>query len=154
MWEESRITALPEPPCLDERWKIWPLLLILCFAFRAPAEAQTCNSAPVASNDQAFHEGGLVLIDVLANDVEPDGEAMTVTTGTTTCAGAVSEDFGLVSLQPVAPGGPEDCTIDYQVLDEQGNPAGATVYVRSSALIFQDGFESGDTSAWIVEVVR
>ncbi len=154
MWEESRIAALPGPPGLDKRWRIWPLLLILCLTFRAPAEAQTCNSAPVAIDDQASHEGGLVLIDVLANDVEPDGEAMTVITGATTCAGAVGEDLGLVSLQPVGPGEREDCMIDYQVLDEQGNSASATVYVSPSALIFQDGFESGDTSAWIAEVLR
>ncbi len=40
------------------------------------------------------------------------------------------------------------CTIDYDIEDEQGNPASATVFVRFTGLLFEDGFESGDTSAW------
>ncbi len=132
MWAESSITELPGPIDLGKRRRTWPFLVLFSFVVCAPLAAQTCNSAPLAIDDQAFHEGVLVLIDVLANDVEPDGEAMTVATGATTCAGTVSEDFGLVSLQPVAPAEREDCTIDYQVFDEQGASASATVFVHST----------------------
>ncbi len=148
MWDESAMTAPPGTVGPRARSSVWPLLISLCFIWGVPALAQDCNSAPLALNDQTVHEGQRVLIDVLANDVEPDGEAMTVTTGTTTCDGAVSEDFGLVSLEPAVPGEPEVCEISYQVADEQGNTASATVFVSLSPLIFQDGFESGDTSVW------
>ncbi len=105
---------------------------------------------PLAVDDEAFHSAELMLIDVLANDVEPDGEALTVIIGSTTCDGTVSEDFGLVSLDPSIPRS-EDCQIAYQLEDEQGNTASATIFVRSAGVVFKDGFESGDTSAWVEE---
>ncbi len=145
MWEETAATDTPGPRA---RRSTWLLLVILCFILRVPSMAQDCNSAPIAADDFVVHEGSLVLIDVLANDLEPDGEGMTVTISSETCAGTVSEDFGLVSLEPAVPGEPEVCEISYQVADEQGNTASATVFVSLSPLIFQDGFESGDTSVW------
>ncbi len=129
------------------RDKVLLLLTILWCALSASAAAQTCNSPPVAADDEAFHEGELMLIDVLANDHEPDGEALAVTSVTSDCGGTLSHDLGLISLLPPAAVS-QDCTIDYDVEDEQGNPASATVFVRFTGLVFEDGFESGDTSAW------
>ena len=72
-----------------------PLLL---FVLAAPAAAQPCNTTPVALADQAGYIGGPVVVDVLANDSEPDGEALTVGSLSTTCPGTVSEDLGLMTL--------------------------------------------------------
>ena len=112
-----------------------------------PATAQICNASPVAVDDEVIHEGVPMVIDVLANDVEPDGEALSVSVLSTTCGGTVSEDFGLVSLVPPAPTS-EECTIAYRIEDTQGETDDATIFVRSSGLVFKDDFESGDTSAW------
>ena len=135
---------------IDRASRILPFSVILFGLLSAPVLAQ-CNASPIAVDDQAFHEGQLIVVDVLANDVEPDGEALTVVSVATTCAGTLSEGFGLISLQPPTPVA-EDCTIDYQVEDENGNPASATVTVISTGLLFEDGFETGDTSGWPEEV--
>ena len=119
----------------------WPLTL-----------GADCNSPPVAVDDavSAFNEP--VLIDVLANDSDVDGQALsvTVTGGTCLTAGTATVDFELVRF---APDGTleADCTLAYTVTDEGGLAAQATVEVTATApagLIFFDGFESGDTSAW------
>ncbi len=130
-----------------QKRRILLLLPVLWCTLSVPSIAQDCNSAPVATDDETFHQGEMMVIDVLANDLEPDGEALTVTSVTTDCAGTLSEDFGLVTLlPPVAVS--EECTIDYDIEDEQGNQASATIFVRFTGLLFEDGFESGDTSAW------
>ncbi|MCP3937681.1 MAG: hypothetical protein GY708_20195 [Actinomycetia bacterium] len=97
-------------------------------------------------DDITFHEAAVMAIDVLANDVEPDGEALTIIEVTTTCSGVVTVDLGLVLLEPMPPS--KACTIIYEVADEQGNTAIATVEVRQTSALFRDSFESGDTSAW------
>jgi Bacterial Ig domain len=134
----------------DRKSLFLPFLVIFLGLVSTPALAQ-CNASPIAIDDLAFHEGRLIIVDVLANDVEPNGEALTVTNISTTCAGTLAEDFGLVSLEPPAPVA-EDCTISYQVVDESGNSASATVVVQSIGLLFEDGFESGDTTGWSEEV--
>ncbi len=144
MRNESRTTGWPLRTRGHRERKI---LLILWLALSTPLAAQTCDSAPVAVDDEVYHDGLLLVIDVLANDDEPDGEALTVTSVSTTCDGTVNEAFGLVSLAPTTPT-PEACTIAYQIEDEQANQANATVFVHLPDLVFQDGFESGDTSAW------
>lgn len=114
------------------------------------ATAQPCNAPPVAVDDEAFHQGLVLVVDVLANDFEPDGEALSISAASTTCAGTLSEDLGLLSLLPAAPVS-EDCTISYQIRDERGAVAGATVQVRDADVLFHDGFESGDTGRWSAE---
>ncbi|MEM8963557.1 MAG: hypothetical protein AAGD38_18895 [Acidobacteriota bacterium] len=37
-----------------------------------------CNVAPVAADDIAIHRGAVVLVDVLANDSDGDGQALSV----------------------------------------------------------------------------
>lgn len=108
------------------------------------------NNNPIASDDRARHNGEVVIIDVLANDTEPDGEAMTVTLTSDTCDGVVTTDFGLVILQPQSPAS-EQCTIAYNVRDERGSTSAAQVTIESGGVIFKDGFESGDKNAWSEE---
>ncbi len=134
----------------DPKRRTLLLLPVLWCALSAPAVAQECGTAPVAVDDEVFHQAKLMVIDVLANDLEPDGEALTVTSVTTACAGTLGEDFGLVSLLPPV-GVSEECTIDYDIEDEQGTSASATVFVHFAGLLFEDGFESGDTGAWAAE---
>ena len=122
-------------------------LIILLAALARPAVAQECNTAPIATDDEIFHNGKRLVVDVLANDFEPDGESLAIINLTTTCDASVSEDFGLVLLLPADPRS-EACQIDYQVEDDRGATASATVTVRDTGVIFNDGFESGDTSAW------
>ncbi len=140
------VCVSPRPA--GSRWQRRILLLLTIFlgAWSETAAAQ-CNSAPLAVDDITFHEAAVMAIDVLANDVEPDGEALTIIDVTTTCSGVVSADLGLVLLEPMPPSSTA-CMITYQVADEQGNTASATVEVRQTSALFRDGFESGDTSAW------
>lgn len=64
--------------------------------------------------------------------------------------GSASELAGVVVMTPNSQVA-EACTITYQVADERGAVDTATVHVDSSGALFKDGFESGDTSAWIEE---
>ncbi len=63
---------IPEPSCLS-RWLV-PILFL--FALPAASHAQ-CNTSPTAVDDVALHIGEILIVDVLANDLEPDGEALT-----------------------------------------------------------------------------
>ena len=116
------------------------------------APALSAGGPPVASDDQAFHQGGTFLaIDVLANDVEPDGEAVQVEMVGTTCSiqPASPDDFGLVTLTPEV-GAPESCTLTYRLRDESGTVSNtATVNIGvPSHLIFRDDCELGNNSRW------
>ncbi len=63
----------------------WPAAaLALGLLAAATAHAQ-CNGTPIASGDNAEAASAPILIDVLANDTEPDGEALTVTVLASTC---------------------------------------------------------------------
>ena len=132
------------PFCRSRAW-ISVLLLGIC----PPALAQ-CNSNPIAVDDMAIYDGGSVLVvDVLANDVEPDGEALAVDMLSTTCPGTLSEDFGLVTW--TGTNITSDCTISYRITDEDQNTDVGIVQVSIPAdatIIFIDGFEAGDVSGW------
>ncbi len=128
------------------------VVLALALATASAVSAQPCNTAPQAVDDTALHLGDPIVVDVLANDIEPDGEALSVSSLSTTCAGTASEDFGLVTMVPASQVA-EACTIAYQVSDERGATSSATVVVTSSGALFKDSFESGNTSAW-AEVAR
>ena len=132
--------------CLRGRYMF---LGCLTWGICIPSSAGICNSDPVAVADEATYLGSpTVIVDVLANDSEPDGEALTVGSLSTTCAGSLAEGFGLVTLTVTGPF--SDCTISYQITDESGNSASGTVTVRDGTTIFLDGFESGDLSRWSI----
>ncbi len=112
------------------------------------AVAAWANEIPEAVDDQADHHGGTVLVvDVLANDSDADGEALEIH-GLSGCNGTLAVDFGMVTLTPDH-GAPEACTITYSIRDENDTSSTATVTVNNSAtLLFRDDCELGDDSRW------
>jgi Bacterial Ig domain len=125
----------------------WPLLLVVgALGLPGSLSAQPCNNPPVAQDDEVQHFGGPVLIAVLSNDFEPDGETLTVAVLSSTCNGTITEDQGLLLLTPDS-GLPQDCTLVYGIFDEQGESASATVTVMSEGL-FADDFSTGSVAAW------
>ena len=133
-----RIRHTPNP-CV-----FWALALAASLSLSAGGD-----TAPIAMDDQAHYSGGPVTVDVLANDVERDGEALEVAMLSTTCPGVVSLDFDLMTLT-ITGAMPESCTIAYRITDERGSFANAVVTVSDNTEIFSDSFESGDASRWTV----
>lgn len=113
------------------------------------AVAAWANDTPVAVDDEADHHGGTVLVvDVLANDSDADGEALEIYGLSSSCSGTLAVAFGVVILIPDQ-GAPEACTITYSIRDEDNNSSTATVTVNNSAkLLFRDDCELGNDSRW------
>ena len=113
--------------------------------------AGTGNNTPVLAADTASHFGlGDLTVDVLANDIDPDGEALTITavSPSGSCPESASGQYGLVVVTSVT-NRPVACTFTYWVRDESGRSASATLTINAGTFeIFEDGFESGDTNAW------
>lgn len=89
------------------------------------------NDAPVAFNDGvAVAAGATVDVNVLANDVDPDGGALQVTRLITdgTQGGAVLNADGTISYTATAAGGLDK--FSYEVVDSLGKTSIATVYVN------------------------
>ena len=131
---------------------IFPTLLFATLFGPARAAAQSCNAPPVATDDTAStFDIWPVLVDVLANDADPDGQPLTVSILGNGCRGQVALlPDGALSYLPIV-GQAETCAIVYRVSDPAGAFAQAGVTVTVTILtpeIFADGFESGDTSAW------
>jgi hypothetical protein len=94
------------------------------------AESGSGNAAPVAADDAAETQtGSAVAIDVLANDVDPDGDPLTVAAVTQGANGAVSNDGSGVTYAPNA-GFVGTDQFTYTVSDGQGGEATATVSVN------------------------
>ncbi len=108
-----------------------------------------CALGPTAEDDEISALLESVVIDVLANDSEPDGQAMSIVQLSTTCPAMVAVDFGLVRLTPTT-ALTTDCQISYRVQNDDGQTSGlAAVQVSHiPSLIFADGFEGGSASAW------
>ncbi len=122
-----------------------PLLLLACLA-TAPLLAQ-CDNNPIAVDDEVLLAATPVLIDVLANDQEPDGEALRLTVLSTTCPLAFEVLFDVVRLTPT-PAVRTACTVTYRIEDESQNFATATINVTPNGPLFADGFETGNSSQW------
>ena len=129
------------------------LFLALVLANTAAAQ---CNTAPTAVLDSAETPDNKILwIDVLGNDTDPDGQPLTVSLVSENCPGTVATDSGgLLTYAPTRVSEPGlDCSITYRIADGAGDTDTAVVTVSVRAvppLIFADGFESGDISAWSV----
>lgn len=108
-----------------------------------------CNTAPTAVGDAARTVTERILVDVLGNDTDPEGQALSVSVTGTTCPGTAAVEFDLVAFTPQSQL-TRDCTIIYRITDEEGmsDTGVVTVTVEFEAGIFSDGFESGDTSKW------
>jgi len=125
---------------------------ILALAAVTPAlhVGAICSTSPTAVNDIAMTVDEPIVIDVLANDADPEGEALTVTIGSDSCPGAkpTVDDYQLVYYDPTGVVN-TPCTINYTIQDESGNSASAKITVTGDpSLIFRDSFESGDRSKW------
>lgn len=99
--------------------------------------ADTPNTAPAAVDDTATTVAGTaVTIDVLANDSDPDGDALTVTAVTAGANGAVSTDGRRVTYTPVS-GFTGNGTFTYTIADGNGGSATAsvTVTVKEAAVV-------------------
>ncbi|WP_432199573.1 Ig-like domain-containing protein [Erythrobacter sp. W53] len=87
------------------------------------------NPAPTAADDSAItDEDNPVNIDVLANDVDPDGDALTVVSANAVNGTVVIEADGTVTYTPNADFNGTD-TITYVISDGEGGTSTATVTV-------------------------
>jgi VCBS repeat-containing protein len=92
------------------------------------------NIAPDAANDAAtVLEDGSLLVDVLANDVDPDGDALTVTSVSAGRGTVAIEADGRIRYTPPADFNGTD-TISYTISDGQGGTAAAIVTVTVTAV--------------------
>ncbi len=89
------------------------------------------NRAPVAANDEAgVLKAQSVDINVLANDVDPDGDALTVVSATGARLGDVTVNANGTVRYAHRPGSTGTDTFTYTVRDTAGNTSTATVTVR------------------------
>ena len=99
------------------------------------AEAQPVNTAPEAVDDVfATHPGTMLAIDsadLLANDVDADGDALSLVDVRAVSGGSVSRDGDAIRFTP-APGFEGTATFDYSVSDGTAS-ATATVSVEVAA---------------------
>lgn len=95
------------------------------------------NTAPVANNDSAATDmDTAVLIPVLANDSDPDGDTLTIVS-TSGVNGSVTVSSGVVSFTPTA-GFTGVESFSYTVSDGNGHTASATVTVTVNATANQN----------------
>ena len=78
------------------------------------------NDGPVALDDSAsVDEDSSVVVDVLANDSDLDGDSLTVTTASAANGSVVINTDGTVTYTPNADFNGQD-TISYEISDGQG----------------------------------
>src|SRR4029077_9339749 len=87
------------------------------------------NRPPVANDDSATTGGTSVHIAVLANDTDPDGDALTVQSFTTPAKGSVARS-GLSLVYTPRPGTTGPDTFSYTVSDGQGHTDVGTVTIN------------------------
>ena len=91
------------------------------------------NPAPTANPDSAqVAEGGAVTIDVLANDTDPDGEALSLGGAADPNGGDVTVVDGKLRFAP-APGFNGQTTLSYELNDTGGNAVTGAVTVTVTA---------------------
>jgi CshA-type fibril repeat protein len=92
------------------------------------------NPAPLAANDTATtNEDTLVIIPVLANDSDPDGDVLRVTSASAANGAVVINGDGTISYTPNGNFNGTD-TITYTITDDQGGTSTATVTVTVNAV--------------------
>ena len=135
-------------------WLSVMLLIILTVMQSAVVLAQ-CNGSPTAVNDSAQTPDNRTLwLDPLANDLAPNGDALALSIVSENCPGTVDvapNGYLVYTPTAIAPGTEQNCAIHYRITDEAGATATAfasITVVTIPPVIFIDGFETGDTSAW------
>jgi hypothetical protein len=102
------------------------------------------NDPPVAGDDAAsVVAGGSVLIDVLDNDADADGDPLTIASFTDPANGTVSEVSGELQYQPDSGFVGADDTFTYTVSDGRGGTDTATVTVTVFAGVLACGGDTG-----------
>ncbi len=92
-------------------------------------EPPVVNQPPdVVDEEVTVETGGSIAVDVLANDSDPDGGRLSVTSSTAPTLGTASRDDGVISYQ--APRTPGVATITYEVADADGAVAVGRLTVR------------------------
>lgn len=122
-----------------------------------PDQCVAGNQAPIVGDDApVVRHGGATVLDVLANDSDPDvGDALTI-------IGVTQPSGGTVEINSIGPdqdtltyipdGGPGRVdTFQYSVGDGRGGSAIATVNVDFDVILY-DNFETGDDSVWSASV--
>ena len=129
------------------------LTAALCFLVTSALLA-ICNTAPTSSPDTHLEPVANIpiVIDVLANDTDPDGQALTLLVVGENCEGTATADQDLLRFDPQGKHLPSNCLISYQVRDESGAVSALrTIQITAAGIvIFEDGFESGNSNAWSV----
>ncbi len=146
--QQERPSKLIEFTTFQQRYllQLGGFLVLTALATTGPVFAQ-CNSAPVAVDDDIFHTGDPMIIHVLANDSDLDGDDLAVTVTDEDCSGDVTESFGTVMLTPDI-NSSESCAITYKIDDGREGTDTAVVNIHSTGLLFKDSFETGDTTRW------
>ena len=129
---DGTITYMPNPNFSGTDQFSWTVT----FSFPGSAttvitvNVQPVNDAPQAIDDQITIAGGTVVISVLSNDTDPDGDALTLTSVSQPSTGtAVTNANGTVTYS--APAGFSGiATFTYTISDPSGASASATVQVR------------------------
>ncbi|MCG8426749.1 MAG: cadherin-like domain-containing protein, partial [Chromatiales bacterium] len=108
-------------------------------------EKSYVNQFPIAANDQvqAQRNGGAVLIDVLANDTDPDNDTMTISAVTQPVGGSV-ENFGDVLSFTPQQGFSGQTEFTYTMKDTQGAESQAIVTIE----VINDGPIAGNDEAF------
>jgi len=126
------------------------LLFVLILSLLPVATVRAGCTAPVAVADSVDNYGGTLVVDVLVNDRDADGDALVVEVTGNTCTGDSIEVLG--GILRIEPAGhvPRACAINYRITDTTGRSASAQVQLVPVNLgtIFSDGFELGSTTAW------
>ncbi|MDF1734312.1 MAG: tandem-95 repeat protein [Minwuia sp.] len=112
----------------------------------------TVNDAPVATDDAATtEEDTAVSIDVLGNDADADGDALTVTSATANNGTVVIEANGSLTYTPDADFNGSD-TISYAIDDGNGGSAEAQVAVTVSPVNDAPVLQFGGTGNQVVDL--
>ena len=106
------------------------LVVAACGAETIDPEPERPNQPPVANDDQgATAAGKLLVIDVVANDADPDADALTVVSVVPGVSGTVQiGDAHRVSFLP-SPSFEGEATFEYSIDDGHGGQASATVTI-------------------------
>lgn len=94
------------------------------------------NRRPIAISDQGFSSGSAVTVNVLANDFDPDEDALTVTVETQPLHGTTTVEFnGAITYSPMPGGGYNGFDeFTYKITDPDGLSAEATVTITDQAI--------------------
>jgi len=115
------------------------------------------NAVPVANDDTAEFEqdSGVAVIDVLANDLDPGGDAITIDAVTQGSNGSVTIDGGQILYTPVAGFSGND-RFTYTIVDPNGASATADVDVtvievnRGTLALANDTYNVSETDDFVV----